>query len=65
MRKQQLNATMIRLESTDREAITRIKEVSVCPSDSTAIKRARRMVARGEGPPPIMPQEERPSYPHG
>src|SRR5712691_10978794 len=48
MRKKQQNVTTIRLESTDREAIARIRELYGCPSDSGAIKLAVRMVARGE-----------------
>ena len=48
MRKKQANATTIRLELADREAIARIRELYGCPSDSAAIKLAVRMVARGE-----------------
>ncbi len=50
MRKKQANATTIRLEPADREAIIRIKELYGCLSDSAAIKLAVRMVARGEAP---------------
>jgi len=48
MRKKQANATTIRLEQADREAIARIRELYGCLSDSAAIKLAVRMVARGE-----------------
>ncbi len=48
MKKKQANATTIRLEQADREAIARIRELYGCPSDSAAIKLAVRMVARGE-----------------
>ena len=51
MRKKQQNVTTIRLESADREAIARIRELYGCPSDNAAIKLALRMVARGEVPP--------------
>ncbi|MFL5664989.1 MAG: hypothetical protein ACJ8BW_27120 [Ktedonobacteraceae bacterium] len=47
MRKKQPNATTIRLEPADREAIARIRELYGCPSDSAAIKLAVRMVAKG------------------
>jgi hypothetical protein len=60
MRKKQANATTIRLEATDREAIERIKELYGCPSDSAAVKLALRMVARGEHPkrqPPPSPKQ--------
>ncbi len=50
MRKKQANATTIRLESVDREAIARIRELYGCPSDAAAIKLAVRMVARGALP---------------
>jgi hypothetical protein len=51
MRKKQANATTIRLEQADREAIAQIREFYGCPSDAAAIKLAVRMVARGEGVP--------------
>ncbi len=51
MRKKQANATTIRLEPADREAIARIRELYGCPSDSAAIKLALRMVARQEAKP--------------
>ena len=50
MRKKQANATTIRLEAADREAIARIRELYGCPSDAAAIKLAVRMVARGALP---------------
>jgi coenzyme F420-reducing hydrogenase gamma subunit len=50
MRKKQANATTIRLEAEDKEAIARIRELYGCPSESAAIKLAVRMVARGEQP---------------
>ena len=56
MKKNQANATTIRLEPADREAITRIKELYGCSSDSAAMKLALRMVARGEQALPITPQ---------
>ena len=37
MRKKQANATTIRLELADREAIAHIRELYGCPSDSAAI----------------------------
>ncbi len=51
MRKKQTNATTIRLEQTDRQAIARIRELYGCPSDAAAIKLAVRMVARQEQTP--------------
>ena len=51
MRKKQANATTIRLEQADREAIARIRELYGCPSDAAAIKLAVRMVARQEQTP--------------
>ena len=48
MKKKQANATTIRLDMIDREAIARIRELYGCLSDSAAIKLAVRMVARGE-----------------
>jgi hypothetical protein len=56
MRKKQANATTIRLEAEDREAIARIRELYGCPSESAAITLAVRMVARGE-----LPQREPPT----
>ena len=56
MRKKQANATTIRLEPQDREAIAHIRKLYGCPSDSAAIKLAVRMVAR---------QEVVPLPPHG
>jgi hypothetical protein len=53
MRKKQANATTIRLEQADREAIARIRELYGCPSDAAAIKLAVRMVARETGSPPV------------
>ena len=63
MRKKQANATTIRLEQADREAIARIRELYGCPSDSAAIKLALRMVARGEMSPTPAPNKERGLYP--
>jgi hypothetical protein len=50
MRKKQVNATTIRLDQADREAIAAIRERSGCPSDAAAISLALGMVARGEAP---------------
>ena len=63
MRKKQADATTIRLEQADREAIARIRELYGCPSDSAAIKLAVRMVARG--PETLAPDKERAFYPRG
>jgi hypothetical protein len=56
MRKKQANATTIRLEQADREAIARIRELYGCPSDSAAIKLAVRLIARGNSTPVPKPQ---------
>jgi hypothetical protein len=48
MRNKQINATTIRLEAQDREAIACIRELYGYPSDAAAIKLAVRMVTRGE-----------------
>ena len=56
MRKKQANATTIRLEPADREAIARMRELYGCPSDSAAIKLALRMVARQEAKPNPSPK---------
>ena len=65
MRKKQTNATTIRLEQADREAIAQIRKLYGCPSDSAAIKLAVRMVARQEVVPTSpAPNKERPFYPH-
>jgi hypothetical protein len=56
MRKKQANATTIRLELADREAIAHIRELYGCPSDSAAIKLALRMVARQEAKPNPSPK---------
>jgi hypothetical protein len=58
-------ATTVRLEPEDREALERIKHLYGCPSDNAAIKLALRMLARGETPTPITPQKERRIPPHG
>jgi len=65
MRKKQANATTIRLEQADREAIAQIREFYGCPSDAAAIKLAVRMVARGEGVPAQAPNKERRLHPYG
>ena len=67
MRKKQANATTIRLEPQDREAIEHIRELYGCTSDSAAIKLAVRMVARREvrpDAPPAPPKERRSHPPH-
>lgn len=63
MRKKQQNATTIRLEHADREAIARIRELYGCPSDSAAIKLALRMVAREEAEPIPRSEQGRPIHP--
>ena len=64
MRKKQVHATTIRLEQADREAIAIIRELYGCTSDSSAIKLALRMVARGEQSTPITPRKEGANHPH-
>ncbi len=55
-------ATTVRLEPQDRQAIETIKELYGCPSDVAAIRLALRIVARQEVLPTPAPNKERDSH---